>query len=354
MKIMNSHKYLPVFIKKENDFSTEVFKGVEFRISRASISEIQNISIMPITISEARGDIINQCFEQNNYTCNIGICLLSSDDLDQVDLNNIILLTPLVSVDLGKENIIQTFLTKWEKDAIKNILYSSGISKILILTDFGAASKYLQEWKFDITKIKTFEDKIEELIKNDLDAYIFIARNKWKMLQYFFFLWKSYKEASKEIFAENINDERLKKERINNVLGKFPCQNPFVLTTSSFEDWRKPLETRKHLSGICYTYPKLSGNYEEIISEFKKAYGYPPSILSLLSYDATSIAIETIKNGGYSLESFKYLLANIEFKLIVSGITRYSHQGKPLLISKKAEEIFGLKYVDEKGNFKTS
>jgi hypothetical protein len=124
-----------------------------------------------------------------------------------------------------------------------------------------------------------------------------------------------------------------------------------IITTSSFENCLMP--NRQKFKDVHYAYPRLSPEAEIFKREFKEEYGYKPSVCALLGYDTADIVIKSIVEGGPSYEGIKNYLTQNTFELITVGKMGFSAEGVPYLIGKKGEDVFGIKYVDKDGNFKS-
>lgn len=365
---------LPIFITGE-DIQEEFIKGVELRFKMANSVEANKIT--PVVIKDLpTKKVIKQ---YNTQGCYIGIVMQGSQEIEQIvenKLEDFIFVAPLASAVKAK-NVVPLILSEWEADAIKKILERRNIKdkeEVAILTDLNKDSPYLKPFKETFNNIKVIKaDNLNTEATKDLKTYIVYAENnKWDLIKKILLLSTAFVFGRDEIIKQvikhvkkNINEENLKdlieqeiekiQEALSSLFEKLHKKEVFVITTSAFENWQISPILRKELAGVHYSYPKLSDDANKVVEEFEKEFGYKPSIISLLAYDAVSIAIKTLLE--VSLPGYKsikdYIFHNI-FDLKVTGKSAFPFDEngiKPLLIGKSHKELFETKYIGEKGNY---
>lgn len=294
----------------------EAWKGIMIREKRRS--NLENVYFI-----EERVDSTGV----KDKDVQLGIILSTSialAGLTEDDLKDFLLMAPLSSGKISNDGkVFQLLSSEWEAEAIKKYIKNADMgSSISILTDLSDRDPYLQPLKEIL--VNNEDDKIKtQASEVDSTTCVVIGKDKRKLIL------------------------KLIKER-----DKSDSEKPeLIITTSSFENWLMP--KRQRFKDVYYTYPKLSSEAEIFMREFKKEYGYKPSVCALLGYDAADIAIKSIVEGGPSYEGIKHYLTHNIFELITVGKMGFSEEGLPYLIGKKGEDVFGIKYVDKDGNFKS-
>lgn len=332
--------YLPIFLQKDKiKEALEALNGIALRFQNAN--HIEQSRVIPFILQiDNKKDMeteINK-FKEEPLNCHIGIALMDSDFICNINKNNIkdfILLAPVASGKIIKDNIFQFMLSEWEAMAIKKVLEncSTEESDWKILTDLEKNTKYLKSFldclkcdsNYEVLNSEKFNWKTLPL---DKEGYIVVGKNKWKIIRK---LRKILKESLKE---------------------------KIIVTTSSFEDWKKtPVKRKIYAEGVMYTYPKLSEVAKNVIESFQKEFGFKPSIYHLLAYDGVSLVIKTLLDAGPGYSSMKHFLAHEQFETIVSGKIGFSEKEnskyEPYLIGKSPKDLFEIKYVDEEGEYKS-
>ena len=307
---------LPIFFPENKRYAKEARKGINLRFLNANNRELGCISRMAVP-GEAEGI---PTFFSNDQKIRIGISLFRSKDTTSTGQKRL-LFAPLASADELK-NVFQLTLSTWEAEAIKRYLsyceiYLEGVK---IITDFEGGDPYLESFKLlDGTPININSNDLAQLA--DKTAIILITEEKWRILR-------------------ELRDVVALKKKI-------------VITTSSIEDWQVPPPIRKMFAKwVVYTYPRLAGNSENIINRFEQEFGYKPSVLSLLAYDAADLAIKTLSNTGPGYEAMKKYLEAEQFDTITMGKIGFGENSNPYLIGRNSETLFDIKYIDGKGRYR--